>query len=76
MFNTHFIFSRNIEYLRKKKKRETQEQSALSIGVKTKRFQAWEEGRGLPPLPLMIRICEHFEYFDIYSLIKTDIRKK
>lgn len=65
-----FNFSRNLTKLRTKK-RITQEEAASAIGVKLKRYQAWEEGRNKPRMSVLEKICEFYEIKDIRELLQT-----
>ncbi|MBN8852243.1 MAG: hypothetical protein BGO55_00675 [Sphingobacteriales bacterium 50-39] len=65
-------FSKNITHLRNKKNR-TQQEIADALGVKLKRYQAWEEGRALPRLPLLLKLCELHGKFDLAQLTKADL---
>jgi transcriptional regulator with XRE-family HTH domain len=65
-------FGKNLEKLRKDRKL-TQQQCAAAIGIKVRRYQAWEEGRALPQMKLLPQICEAFQYFDIFSLITDEL---
>ena len=50
--------------LRESHKR-TQEKVAAGVGVKRKTYQAYEEGRATPPIPILIKIAA---FYGLYSL--------
>jgi len=65
-------FSKNITHLRNKNNK-TQQEIATALGVKLKRYQAWEEGRSLPRLPMLLKLCEMYGLFDLAQLAKTSL---
>lgn len=72
-------FSRNLVFLREQSNL-TQAQTAQRLSqekekIDLKRYQAWEEERGCPPFHLLVKICDMFEYRDIYTLLTADLRK-
>lgn len=67
-----YFFSQNLTYLRQTKKL-TQEEAAAAIGVKLKRYQAWEEGRSHPHLKLMVKVCDVLDFHDIYRMLTSRI---
>lgn len=56
---SRYTFSRNLTRLRKAR-RLTQEEVALAIGVKTKRYQAWESGANIPRVNVLPSLCNFF----------------
>lgn len=66
------IFADNLTYLRKQKKL-TQEQAAQQLGEKVKTYQAWEEGRAMPSLKKVPKICRFYDFYDIYKLMHNRI---
>lgn len=65
-------FAHNITYLRTQR-RMTQEQIADAIGVKLKRYQAWEEGRCLPRMKLMVKVCAYFDCHDVFKFVNEKV---
>jgi transcriptional regulator with XRE-family HTH domain len=66
------FFSQNITELRKARKM-TQEEVAASLEEKLSTYQAWEEGRNKPRADKLTKICQFFEYHDIYRLLTERI---
>ena len=48
----------------------TQKRASEMIGVKIRRYQAWEEGRSEPSMIHQVKIVEQFGIDDLYLLIK------
>lgn len=46
-------------------RRLTQERVANGIGIKRGAYQAYEENRALPPLPVLLKLAE---FYDLHSL--------
>jgi transcriptional regulator with XRE-family HTH domain len=71
-------FSQNLVFFREQaelSQREVAEKlSTEREPVKVARYQAWEEERAFPPAHLLVRICDVFEYRDIYSMLTQNIR--
>ncbi|HEY4207997.1 MAG TPA: helix-turn-helix transcriptional regulator [Puia sp.] len=65
-------FATNITHLRKQQNK-TQKDVARGLSVDVKRYQAWEEGRATPQLSMASRICEYYQFYDLYSMITKNI---
>lgn len=65
-------FSNNLRTQRKIKG-FTQETTSQLIGVKSKTYAAWEEGRSKPGLTYLLKICEVLEIDDLYLFIAKEI---
>ena len=65
------LINKNLKFLRTRKGL-TQKQFAEELGVKTSAIGAYEEGRAIPPLPLMIQVAEMFQ-LSLDALTRDDL---
>jgi transcriptional regulator with XRE-family HTH domain len=61
------IFAANLTHLRKEKG-WTSEKTAKELNIKFPAYRKYEEGRALPKLPVLIQICQIFDFPDIATL--------
>lgn len=65
------LFAQNIKYLRKRKKR-SQEEAALALGIKRTSLSGYESGNNEPPIHKLLHFADYFE-IPIDVLLRTDI---
>lgn len=67
---SRIVFARNMKHLREKKGL-TQTAMAEKLGVGVKQYQAWEEARAYPTIPVFIMVCDSLRIKNIYRLVTT-----
>ena len=67
------LFSDNLRYLRESRK-ETQQYTAETLGIKRGRYEPYESGKAEPPYDILKIISRHFG-ISIDLLLSVDIRK-
>ncbi|SCX83897.1 XRE family transcriptional regulator [Flavobacterium caeni] len=67
------LFSDNLRYLRETR-RESQQQTAESFGIKRGRYEPYESGKVEPPYDILKKISLHFG-ISIDLLLSVDVRK-
>ncbi len=67
------LFSDNIRYLRETR-RESQHQTAESLGIKRGRYEPYESGKAEPPYEILKNIARYFG-ISIDLLLSVDVRK-
>lgn len=65
------MFAANLKYLRKKRS-ESQEQTAERIGINRSTYADYENGRSEPAASLILKIAEHF-VVGVEDLLKNDL---
>ena len=66
------IFAHNLSYLRRREGLSVKEM-ASELGVTEQRYWNWEMANSYPCMNMIIKICDYFQYKDIYSLVTTKI---
>lgn len=67
------VFADNIKYLREQSGL-TQKRAAEKLGITIKRYQAWEEARAFPSIPMFIKLCNFYRKRNIYKLVTTRLK--
>lgn len=75
-----YAFSMTLKELRQKKK-YTHQQIADQINVERTTYTYWENGKRLPPINMVFRLCDLFEmptseFFDLLKKYKTEKEKE
>lgn len=66
-------FSKNMEYLMVKKGLD-QEKFAEALQIHPARVKPWLQAQCFPQHKMMIRICQFFNFYDIYTLLTKSIK--
>lgn len=67
------IFSKNLKHLMKAKGL-TVEGLSCTLRCPTTTVRAWIEARAYPRIPKLLDLCDALDYYDIYKLMKVDMR--
>jgi len=67
------IFSSNLSILISRKE-VTEEKICTDLDAQLPRLQSWLKGHCFPKYSMMVKICNYFEYYDIYKLITQPIQ--
>lgn len=66
------VFTSNLRYLRKRNFR-TQKELADKIGISRTSLASYEEARAMPPLEILLRICQVFDIKSIEDLAINEL---
>jgi hypothetical protein len=69
------IFAKNLQYLLDRKGENPFEFIKKVLPGSGRIVYEWMNGRGFPKWDVVIHICRHFEYYDIYALFTMSISK-
>lgn len=69
---SQIVFAANITKLRMKRKLSIAD-VARDLDVTWERVNNWETGICYPKMNLLLKVCDYYEYKDIYNLLTTPI---
>lgn len=68
------IFANNLKKLRTQKG-ISQLKLAKELNVSPQRYAQWETGKAYPRIPVLLQICDLFQYYNLHELLTVDISK-
>lgn len=68
------IFANNLKKLRTDSGM-SQLKLAKILNVSPQRYAQWETGKAWPRIPVLLEICNHFNYYNLHELLTLDITK-
>lgn len=69
---SQIVFAANITKLRMKRKLSLA-QAAKELGIDPERINNWEIGICYPKMDMLLKLCDYYDYKDIYNLMTTPI---